>query len=602
MPDVCYTPAKDVSGMLGTALKECRKPAPNDLREVSPLKEREPGRTQLLAISTEITDEIRCGQRPIYMHRQEAAFRRKAMSKSVRLAWLQSQHAAHLPEIFNDDPRFSESFVKEIGWQPSVTVKNAAMVLENGGTSLVRIENNRRRTTDTPPAPQNHIYILGNSRVYGTYCEDADTIPSHLQRKCNEIGMPCEVVNAAVSFNWLENVFMQLQSIPLKKGDYVAYFRCAQRDKTIPYSVYLDMMQRYCHKHEAFFAFIMLPRLEEVTSPSSWEQILASTPYENLFQGKREVGSWSPQPPSLQKSIDRLSFNVCVCVDLQYVLNRPHDLGEVWVDKRHFTHRANKAIANAVYDRFIGLMAGQKKKRYHLERAAIIILKDVVLKMIGTQKPLKEWIKSVPKFEKKQNETIGAIIMNCNPFTNGHLHIITQALTQVSRLYIFTVEEDRSIFPFIDRIRLIKEGTAHFGDRVIVHPSGNYIISSFSFPEYFTKDVHRVEVDASLDVAIFGSIIAPPLKITTRFVGEEPFCVVTNSYNQAMLRILPHMGVAVNVFPRLEHDGKGISASEVRRMLDAKNFDGIQRLVPPTTFTYLKSRSEDVPQDSAPLD
>ena len=79
-------------------------------------------------------------------------------------------------------------------------------------------------------------------------------------------------------------------------------------------------------------------------------------------------------------------------------------------------------------------------------------------------------------------------------------------------------------------------------------------------------------------------------------------CVVTNSYNQAMLRILPHMGVAVNVFPRLEHDGKGISASEVRRMLDAKNFEGIQRLVPPTTFTYLKSRDENVPQGDAPLD
>jgi [citrate (pro-3S)-lyase] ligase len=42
---------------------------------------------------------------------------------------------------------------------------------------------------------------------------------------------------------------------------------------------------------------------------------------------------------------------------------------------------------------------------------------------------------------------IAAIVVNCNPFTNGHKYLIETAASQSSIVYLFVVEEDRSVFP-----------------------------------------------------------------------------------------------------------------------------------------------------------
>ena len=44
--------------------------------------------------------------------------------------------------------------------------------------------------------------------------------------------------------------------------------------------------------------------------------------------------------------------------------------------------------------------------------------------------------------------------------------------------------------------------------------------------------------------------------------------------------------------PRADIDGKVISASYVRALLDNKEFDTIQRLVPETTYRYLVEKFE----------
>ena len=41
---------------------------------------------------------------------------------------------------------------------------------------------------------------------------------------------------------------------------------------------------------------------------------------------------------------------------------------------------------------------------------------------------------------------IGSIVMNCNPFTLGHQYLIETAIKSCDYLYIFVVEEDKSIF------------------------------------------------------------------------------------------------------------------------------------------------------------
>lgn len=186
----------------------------------------------------------------------------------------------------------------------------------------------------------------------------------------------------------------------------------------------------------------------------------------------------------------------------------------------------------------------------------------------------------------------GAIVMNCNPFTLGHQFLIRQSAKKVDHLYIFVVEEDKSFFPFKDRIELVKAGTKDIKNVVVV-PSGKLIISSVTFPGYFLKDSpDSVGVDTSLDVDIFARYIAGPLGITKRFVGEEPIDIVTRNYNESMKEILPRYGIEVDEIKRKEESGGVISASRVRRALKAGNFEMIRCLVPDTTYQYLCENKE----------
>lgn len=190
---------------------------------------------------------------------------------------------------------------------------------------------------------------------------------------------------------------------------------------------------------------------------------------------------------------------------------------------------------------------------------------------------------------------VGAIVMNCNPFTKGHLALITYAASNCDELHIFVVEENRSAFPFDARLRLVREGTDHLAN-VFVHPSGPYMISSATFPTYFLKkDEDAAKIQSELDITLFASRIAPIFHITKRFVGEEPLDPVTGKYNEAMLRILPQYGIAFIKIDRITstgNDGRAeiISASRVRHLLETEGVtDEVLSLVPPCTARYLQT-------------
>jgi [citrate (pro-3S)-lyase] ligase len=84
-------------------------------------------------------------------------------------------------------------------------------------------------------------------------------------------------------------------------------------------------------------------------------------------------------------------------------------------------------------------------------------------------------------------------------------------------------------------------------------------------------------------LTLFGSKIAPALGITKRFVGTEPFCAVTNSYNQRMKAILPKFDIEL---VEIERTG-GISASKVRKYISEKNFEAIEKIVPKPCYEYI---------------
>ena len=124
-------------------------------------------------------------------------------------------------------------------------------------------------------------------------------------------------------------------------------------------------------------------------------------------------------------------------------------------------------------------------------------------------------------------------------------------------------------------------------------PGGPYIISSATFPGYFTKGQDTETAQTRLDAVIYAQKIAPRLGITVRYVGEEPYCQITSAYNTALQEILPQHGIAVKVVPRCCSGGEIVSASTVREKLRQDDWDGIRRLVPDSTYQYLVSGEAD---------
>ena len=179
-------------------------------------------------------------------------------------------------------------------------------------------------------------------------------------------------------------------------------------------------------------------------------------------------------------------------------------------------------------------------------------------------------------------------VMNANPFTLGHRHLVERAAAENDWVHLFVLGEEAGPIPFAVRWRLATEGVADLKN-VICHPSGPYIISSATFPSYFFRDEEAViHGHARLDLALFRSI-AGALGAEARYVGEEPASVVTGIYNRVLAEELPAAGIRCVIVPRREHGGAAISASTVRRAIHDGRLAEIRGLVPDVTWDYFNS-------------
>lgn len=191
-------------------------------------------------------------------------------------------------------------------------------------------------------------------------------------------------------------------------------------------------------------------------------------------------------------------------------------------------------------------------------------------------------------------QNAGAVIMNANPFTLGHLYLLETAAKACGLLHVFVVSENASLVPASVRFDLVKSGTSHLKN-LVFHHTGDYMISNATFPSYFLKDEETViRAHAGLDIVIFEKI-AKALRITERFVGEEPTSQVTGIYNQVMLKELHKADITCHVIPRkTDSDSMSvISASTVRNLIHEGNIEGIKKLVPETTYAYFTSSKAD---------
>ena len=186
--------------------------------------------------------------------------------------------------------------------------------------------------------------------------------------------------------------------------------------------------------------------------------------------------------------------------------------------------------------------------------------------------------------------TVGALVMNCNPFTKGHQYLVETAAKECQRVYVFVLSEDKSQFSAKDRLEMVKLGTAHIPN-VTVLPTGPYLISSATFPTYFLKDRENTQqVQCLLDIEIFCRYYAPRLGISRRYVGTEPLSPMTAQYNEALKANLPQRGIAVREITRLEL-GVPVSASAVRKALEAGDENTLKAMLPQSSYDYLKEHN-----------
>ena len=201
-----------------------------------------------------------------------------------------------------------------------------------------------------------------------------------------------------------------------------------------------------------------------------------------------------------------------------------------------------------------------------------------------------EYCAGLKKLNPGVNKT-GCIVMNANPFTLGHRYLAEKAAAECEKVFILAVEENLSEFPFEARLAMLKAGTADL-ENITVIPGGRYVISSLTFPAYFSRDALRSRQQSQVDAAIFEKYIAPSLGVTDRYVGEEPFSESTCIYNEVLAETLK--SCALHTVPRLELYGNAVSASRVRQLIKEGKREQAYNLLPKTTAEYIAKHEQEV--------
>ncbi len=249
------------------------------------------------------------------------------------------------------------------------------------------------------------------------------------------------------------------------------------------------------------------------------------------------------------------------------------------------TNLTNKLRDQGIHKYF--LFTTPKNKHYFMDYDFSLIsqTKDIVL-LENNINPIEEQLVKLKSTLPELSGTIASIVMNCNPVTLGHLYLIESCAKENDHVIIFLVEENKSVFPFDIRLKLINEATKHL-ENVLVIPSTSYIISSATFPTYFLKELNDASlIYMDLDITIFKDYFMRIFNIDFRYVGEEPLDPTTHAYNMAMKTILKDK---LKIITRIENNQQPISASLVRKLAKNQQYNKIKSLVPKATYQFLIS-------------
>ena len=512
-----------------------------------------------------------------------------------------------------------QKYIESVFQHNGLTLNAGAFVMNDYHSDYVNITNGERHTSNQPTEYKNNVYIVGSCIAYGDRCDDSSTIASKLQSLLNKHYENTYCVhNCASVLVPVNNLICLLKNLKLKKNDKVIFIDMPRMlvDPTkedMPknelarlYIEFLTIASDYCKKKGAQLHFMVLPFLDELKQLTNFEkQIYMNRPttiarYREKYNLLKNSGMTMPVVPVIstqaaksvtfekvvlvpyQEMYQQLNMSSVWYMDLSILFSEAHEFVEIYSDRNHMAYMGYQYIAYIILNNIF------KKAAKVTSVDTLIKLYDNMVDEYILTDDFKEYLAELKSISKNKNSNSGIIVMNCNPFTRGHRYLIETAASQVENLYVLVVEEDKSAFKFKDRFEMVKLGVSDL-ENVTVIKSGQFVISSLTFPEYFTKDTNKsTKFDATKDLYNFCKYIAPALRATKRFVGEEPLDIVTNQYNEQMNNYLPENGVELIIIPRKETHGGVISATRGRKYIAEKNYEGIEMIFPPSTVKYLK--------------
>lgn len=185
----------------------------------------------------------------------------------------------------------------------------------------------------------------------------------------------------------------------------------------------------------------------------------------------------------------------------------------------------------------------------------------------------------------QKDSDIGCIVVNGNPFTNGHLKLVEYAAANHKYVLVFVLEEEGSYFTFKERFTMAYLATKPYGN-VLAIPSSKYIISKATFPGYFLKTVDDTTAQyAKYDALIFLNYFIPQLNISKRYVGEEVSDYM-RLYNQTLAEVL---GDKLEIVERFKEDGEVISASQFRSLIQEGKRGEAFQFIPKANYAVVNA-------------
>lgn len=198
-----------------------------------------------------------------------------------------------------------------------------------------------------------------------------------------------------------------------------------------------------------------------------------------------------------------------------------------------------------------------------------------------------DYLADLPRIDQQEDKKIAAIVMNANPFTLGHRHLVKMASEENDLVYVFVVATDMSLFKTKEREELVRRGLSDLKNVKVVS-GAEYMVSAATFPAYFLKSPKDlIDVQTTIDAEVFKNIIAPALNIKRRYLGQEPQSLTTRYYNESLANVLGP-DIEVVILPRYKIDGEIVTATQVRKSIQTGDLTKIEDFVPRTTYEFIR--------------